>query len=160
MLFHLLNRSGRGLGCGRETLGIAALVIAVIALVPARATDTSLDLYVHATYIVVTPRHAILAFALLCGAFAGLYYFVGHALGNRLNDALTLTHFLLWLFSPIIFILEALGLRRADQAGRDPSQSRLLLAGFVAPFLAFAVGAAVFLANFVRAIVLKHRNPS
>lgn len=38
---------------GAKLFGIAALVIAVIALVPARATDTSLDLYVHATYIVV-----------------------------------------------------------------------------------------------------------
>lgn len=81
---------------GAKLFGIAALVIAVIALVPARATDTSLDLY------------------------------------------LTRTHFLLSLFSPIIFILEAHGLRRADQAGRDPSQSWPLLARFVAPFLAFA----------------------
>lgn len=120
--------TGGASAVGAKLFGIAALVIAVIALVPARATDTSLDLYMHATYIVVTPRHAILAFALLCGAFAGLYYFVGHALGNRLNDALTLAHFLLWLFSPIIFILEVLGLRRAYQAGRDPKQSWLLLA--------------------------------
>ena len=52
---------------GAKLFGIAALVIAVIALVPTRATDTSLDMYVHAPYIVVTRPRASLGSAL--GAF-------------------------------------------------------------------------------------------
>jgi hypothetical protein len=73
---------------------------------------------------------------------------------------LTIAHFLLWILSAVIFVLEANGLERASLAGRDPNHSWLLLAGFVVPYLAFPLGGAVFLANFVRAIVLKRQNPT
>lgn len=109
---------------GAKLFSIAALVIAVIALVPARATDTSLDLWVHATYIVVTPRQAILAFVLLCGAFAGLYYFVGQALGpiERRPDCHP--------FSVVAFLTHHIhpGSARAASRGSGRTRSQSILA--------------------------------
>jgi len=108
---------------GAKLFGIAALVIAVIALVPARATDTSLDLYVHATYIVVTPRYAILAFALLCGAFCWPLLFVGHALGEPIERRPD-SH----PFSVVVFLTHPIhpGSARAASARIRPDSKALL----------------------------------
>ena len=137
---------------GAKLFGIAALAIAVIAVVPVKLTDAMFDFYLHATYIVVAARHAILGFALLCGVFAGLYYFGDRLLGHRLVNGLTLAHFLLWIFSFVIFVLEAHGLARAIRSQQDP---RPLLAGFAAPLLALIVGGILFITNLAWAIVLK-----
>ncbi len=140
---------------GAKLFGIAALAIAVIALVPGKLTDTTFDFYVHATYIVVAGRHAILAVALLCGVFAGFYYFGDRALGLRLNNGMTLAHLLLWIFSFVVFVLEAHALGRTIRSQQDPNQSWVLIAGFVAPLLGFIIGGAFFLVNFAWAIVIK-----
>jgi heme/copper-type cytochrome/quinol oxidase subunit 1 len=144
---------------GAKLFGIAALAIAVIALVPVKLTDTMFDFYVHDTYIVVAARHAIFGFALLCGVFAGFYYFGDLALGHRLNHGLTLAHFLLWIFSLVVFALEAQGLARTIRSQQDPNQSWLLIAGFAAPLLAFIAGGILFLVNLAWAIVLKLKTP-
>ena len=147
-------------GLGAKLFGIAALVIAVTAVVPVKVTGAMFDLYSHETYIAIPARHAFLGFALLCGAFAAFYYLGDRALRHRWHNGLTIAHFLLWILSAVIFVLEANWLQRASLAGRYPNNSWLFLAGFVVPYLAFPLGGAVFLANFVRAIVLKRQNPT
>lgn len=161
-------------GLGAKLFGISALVIAVIAVARVKVTHAMVGLYVHAiyvlrcgqkncgdsTYIAVPARHVFLALALLCAAFAAFYYLGDRALGHRWHNGLTIAHFLLWILSAVIFVLEANGLERASLVGRDPNNSWLLLAGFVVPYLAFPLGGAAFFANFVRAIVLKRQNPT
>jgi len=140
---------------GGKLFGIAALAIAVIAIFPGSLTDAIFDFYVHGTYIVVAARYAILWTALLFGVFAVFYYFVDRGFGLRLNNGMSLAHFLLWIFSFVVFVLEAHGLARTIRSQQDPNQSWILLAGFVAPLLAFIVGGALFLANVAWAIVLR-----
>ena len=124
----------------------------MIALVPVKLTDTMFDFYVHGTYIVVAGRHAILTVALSFGVFAGFYYFGDRSLGLRLNNAMSLAHFLLWIFSFVVLVLEAHELARTIRSQQDP---RPLLAGFVAPLLAFIAGGILFITNLAWAIVLK-----
>ena len=57
---------------GAKLFSIGAVAIAVIAFVPLRLTN-AIDIYMHDTYFVVGPRHAMLGFALLCGVVAGFY---------------------------------------------------------------------------------------
>jgi heme/copper-type cytochrome/quinol oxidase subunit 1 len=140
---------------GAKLFGTAALAIAVIAVVPVKLTDAIFDFYVHGTYIVVAARYAILWTALLCGVFAGFYYFGDRGLGLRLHSGMSLAHFLFWIFSFVVFVLEAHGLARTIRSQQDPNQSWILLAGFVAPLLGFIVGGALFLVNVAWAIVLK-----
>lgn len=141
---------------GAKLFGIAGVVIAISAPVAAKLTTTTgVDFYLHDTYFVVAPLPVMWWLSLLFGTFAGLYYLLDWALGPRLNNNLTLAHFLLWVFSLVALLLEARGLARADQARQDPNQSWLLIAGLAAPILAFPGGAALFLVNLVRAMVLK-----
>jgi heme/copper-type cytochrome/quinol oxidase subunit 1 len=140
---------------GAKLFGIAALAIAVIGVVPVKLTDVTFDIYVHDTYIVLAARHAALGAALLCGVFAGFYYFGDRGLGLRLNNGMSLGHFLLWVISFVAFVLEADGLSRTIRSNQDPNQSWVLVAGFVAPVLAFIVGGAIFLVNIAWAIVLR-----
>src|SRR2546425_105669 len=122
----------------------------------ARSRGISLpSIRVQGTYIVVAARYAILWTALLFGVFAVFYYFVDRGFGLRLNNGMSLAHFLLWIFSFVVFVLEAHGLARTIRSQQDPNQSWILLAGFVAPLLAFIVGGALFLANVAWAIVLR-----
>ncbi len=114
---------------GARLFGIAALAIAVIAVVPGKLTDTTFDFYMHATYIVVAGRHAILAVALLCGVFAGFYYFGDRALGLRLNNGIVLAHFVLWIFSFVAFVLEAHGLARTIRSQQDPKSILAITCG-------------------------------
>ncbi len=147
----------RALILGAKLFGIAAIAIAVIALLPPKLTDPMLgvDFYLHDTYFVVAPRHAALGFALLCGVFAGFYYFGDRALGHRLNNGLSLGHFLLWIFSFLAFFLGLRGFADAIRSQQDPNQTYFLVARFTAPVLAFIAGGAVFLVNLARAIVLR-----
>jgi heme/copper-type cytochrome/quinol oxidase subunit 1 len=138
-----------------KLFGIAALAIAVIAVVPVKLTDVTFDFYVHDTYIVLAARHAALGAALLCGVFGGFYYFGDRGLGLRLNNGMSLGHFLLWIISFVAFVLEAHGLSRTIRSNQDPNQSWVLVAGFVAPVLAFIVGGAIFLVNIAWAILLR-----
>ncbi len=131
---------------GAKLFSVAALIIVLIALAPIWPTFLAIDYYLHDKYFVVPLRHAILAFDLLCGLFAGFYYLADRVLAHRLNKGLALAHFLLWVFSPIVLALAIEGLRVGHQ-------SWLLLAGLVP--LSFITGGALFLVNLVRAIVLK-----
>ena len=139
---------------GAKLFSIAAVAFALIALAPIWQTWAVVDYYLHDTYFVVPWRHAILAFALLCGLFGGFYYLADRVLAHRLNKGLALAHFLFWVFSPIVLALAAEGLSRRVQAGQAPNQSWLLLMGLV-PALSLIVGGALFLVNLVRAMVLK-----
>ena len=108
-------------GLGAKLFGIAALVIAVIAVVPVKVTGAMFDLYFHETYFAVPARHAFLWFALLCGTLAAFYYLGDRALGHRWHNGLTIGHF---------FALDSLGcdlcpgskLGRACKFGRSLSK--------------------------------------
>ena len=128
---------------GAKLFSIAAVAIALIALAPIWPS-----LLMLGTYFVVW-RHAILAFALLCGLFAGFYYLADRLLAHRLRKGLVLAHFLLWVFPITVLALAIEGLR----GGEAPYQLWLSLAGVVP--LSFIVGGALFLVNLVRAMVLK-----
>jgi heme/copper-type cytochrome/quinol oxidase subunit 1 len=142
---------------GAKLFAIAAIVITVIALVQGRLTDTTFDFYVHATYIVVAARHAILGVALLCGAFAGFYYFGDRGLGLRLNNGMSLAHFLLWIFSFVVFALELHGFVEAIRSQQNPNQTYFVLVRFTVPMLTFIAAAALFLLNLAWAMVLKFK---
>ena len=64
---------------GAKLFSIAAVAIALIASAPIWPS-----LLMVGTYFVVW-RHAILAFALLCGLFAGFYYLADRLLAHRLS---------------------------------------------------------------------------
>ena len=123
---------------GAKLFSIAAVAIALISLAPIWPS-----LLMIGTYFVVW-RHAILTVALLCGLFAGFYYFADRFLAHRLSKVLVLAHFLLWVFSIIVLALAV------EETG---SISILVIAGLVP--LSFIVGGALFLVNLVRAMVLK-----
>jgi heme/copper-type cytochrome/quinol oxidase subunit 1 len=142
---------------GAKLFGIAGVLIAVLAPFAAKLTAATFDFYLHDTYFVIVPRDVMWELSLLFALVAGLYYVVGLALGRRLKKPLTLAHFLLWIFSLVVLILEARGLARADQAGQNPNESWLLIAGLAAPIFAFPGGAVLFLVNLARAIVLKFK---
>ncbi len=142
---------------GAKLFGTAALAIAVIALVVLKLTDAMFDFYLHDTYFVVAPSHAILGSALLCAGLAVFYYFCDRALGLRLSRGMSLAHFLLWIFSFVAFALELHGLVRAIRSQQDPNQTWFLVVGFTAPLLAFIVGGFFFLVNVAWAIVLKFK---
>lgn len=134
---------------GAKLFSIAAVAFALIAWAPIWPTSLAVDYYLHDKYFAVSLRHAILAFAVLCGLFAGFYYLADRLLAHRLSKGLVLAHFLFWVFCLIVLALAIEGLR-VEQA---PFESWLLLAGLVP--LSFIVGSALFLANVVRAMVLK-----
>ena len=127
---------------GAKLFSIAAVAFALIAWAPIWPSLLMVGMYF------VVWRHAILAFALLCGLFAGFYYLADRLLAHRLSKGLVLAHFLLWVFCLIVLALAIEGLR----VGQAPFESWLLLAG-LGP-LSFIVGSALFLVNLV-AIALK-----
>jgi cytochrome c oxidase subunit I len=140
---------------GAQLFLIGAIAIALIASFPVKLTDATFDIYVHDTYFVVAPRHAILGFALLCGLFAGFYYLGDRILGHRLNNGLALAHFILWAVALIVLTLAPQSLGRALRAGQDPNQSWLFFVGLVTPVVSLIVGAGLFLVNVAWAIVLR-----
>jgi heme/copper-type cytochrome/quinol oxidase subunit 1 len=142
---------------GAKLFGIAAVVIAAVAFIPVKPAYAAFDFYMHDTYFVVAHGHAILGFALLLGVFAGLYYFIDRILERRLNNGVSLAHFLLWISVPILISIEEHALLRSVASGKDPNQSQLILAGSAAVVLAFLIGGLLFLVNFAWAIIRKVR---
>lgn len=156
-MYHLQEERGGISILGVKLFGIAAVLIAVTSQLPIRAATASLDFYLHDTYFVVGPRYTIWGFALLWGVVAGFYYFGARALGNRLNNGLTLAHFVLWIFAVVTSFVVEFALVRAAQSGHAPNQSRLIFAGSIACVVAFLIGAVLFLVNFSWALVRKLR---
>lgn len=140
---------------GARLFGIAAVLIAATAMFPNRLATVGLDLYLHDTYFVVPHRYSLFGFALLCGVIAGVYYLGDRASGNRLNDGLTIAHFLLWIFAVVTTFVVEFTAVRSVVSGRDPNQSWLVLLGRSAAFPAFVMGALLFLINVVRAMARK-----
>jgi heme/copper-type cytochrome/quinol oxidase subunit 1 len=142
---------------GAKLFGVGALLIAVTALPPLRLVTAGLGFYLHATYIRFAAQDAILAFALLCGVVASLYYFGDRTSGHRLNNVLILCHFLSWFLAVADFFALKHVFMRAVLSGQDPHQSRLILGGSVAAALAFLIGGVLFVINFAWAIIRKFR---
>ena len=90
------------------------------------------------------------------GVVAGFYYFAARPLGNRLNNGLTLAHFVLWIFAVVTFFAVEFAFVRAALSGHAPNQSWLILAGSVA-IPAFLIGGVLFLINFAWALARKLR---
>ena len=142
---------------GFRLFSIAAVLIATTATFPNRLAAVGLDLYMHDTYFVVPHRYSLFGFALLSGVIAGVYYFGARASGNRLNDGLTIAHFLSWTFAVVTTFVVEFTAVRSVVSGRDPNQSLLVLLGRSAAFPAFVIGAVLFLVNFALAMVRKVR---
>ena len=140
---------------GAKLFGIAAMLIGVFAPVIARLTVASLDFYLHDTYFVIAPPHAFLGLSLLCGVFAGFYYFGDRILRLQLSASLILAHFLFWIFAFAVLAVEEVSIIHTILRGQDPNQSWLLIVGGAAPVLSFIIGAGLFVLNLTRAIVLK-----
>ena len=138
---------------------MAALAISVIALVTLRLTVAAFDFYLHDTYVVIAPTHAILLFSLLCGVIAVFYFFCDRALGLRLSRGMSLAHFLLWILALLALALEAYGLSHAVQSRQAQNQTWFLHVRLTVPLLAFVSGGILFLTNVGWAIVLKLKTP-
>lgn len=150
-------KSGGNSILGAKLFGIAAVLIAATSQLPVRLATAGVDFYTHDTYFVIAPRRAILGFALLWGVIAAFYYFGDRASGNRLNNGLTLAHFVLWIFVALLFFAVEFTLIRAVLSGHDPNQSRLTLAAGIASLGAFLTGALLFVVNLTRGMFRKHR---
>ena len=133
------------------------MLIALASQLPIKPATANLDFYLHDTYFVVGPRYGFLGFALLGGVIAGVYYLGDRASGNRLNDGLTIAHFLLWTFAVVTTFVVEFTAVRSVVSGRDPNQSWLVLLGRNAAFPAFVMGALSLLINVVRAMARKVR---
>jgi len=139
-----------------KLFGSAALVIA--------ATGFFINRFTRAPFGIVTTGHIsfsadqlLLAFALLCAVFAALYYLVDRGAGAHLSHALSISHFLLWMFAIVAFSVEEAALNDAVRTGHDPNQSWLILGGSAAAVLAFFIGGLLFVLNLVLAITRRLR---
>lgn len=142
---------------GAKLFGTAALVIAVIGSFVGRLQHAAFGFVVEIGPAVLPADHVLLVFALLCGIFAVSYYLGDRALGAQWSAALSVGHFLLWMFAFVAFSVEEVALAHSLQSGHDPNQSHLILGGSGAAVLAFAIGGLLFLINIAWAITHKAR---
>lgn len=142
---------------GVRLFSILAVLIAATAMLPVKLATMGLDFYMHDTYFVVPARYSFFGFALLCILIAAFYYLGDRASGNRLNNGLTIAHFLLWALAVALSFGVEFRLVRAVVSGHDPNQSWLVLLGSVAAVPAFLIGGVLFLINITWAMVRKLR---
>jgi cytochrome c oxidase subunit 1 len=124
--------------------GLAGL-LAMLSLVVAGRQLPSLDLYFHATYFVLAPKHLELFVALTCGIFAGIYFVFSKWVPTHFNQTAGLLHFIVFVLAIVLGILgvHSYSVSTTDAATRLSRLSHL----FTAAALCFSAGCAVFVVN-------------
>jgi heme/copper-type cytochrome/quinol oxidase subunit 1 len=76
-----------------KLFGALSILVAFLALVSSARSSLSIDIYVHSTYIVLSPRIPLLLIAVLSAVFALVYVAVARWSPRKLNGFLSLLHF-------------------------------------------------------------------
>ena len=122
-----------------------AILLVVFAFASARRT---LDMYFHATYIVLSFSHLLFFIALFSAGFALIYFVAVHWSSHPLNNSLGITHFVFVAvaFFLISFAIVELGGATARMEGdQAPLLSSLIALNIGA--LSFLAGCAIFVVN-------------
>jgi heme/copper-type cytochrome/quinol oxidase subunit 1 len=99
----------------------AGIVFAVASLFASRVASPSIDVLVHATYLVIGHVHMLAIAALICVSYAGLYYACARFLHLTIPIGLSLAHFAITLLALIgLGNLHYLGLGHGGPTAYNP----------------------------------------
>jgi heme/copper-type cytochrome/quinol oxidase subunit 1 len=140
-----------------------AAIFAVLAGLARMLPPPGIDLYVHATYFVLAPMLVLLFCVVSCATFAVLYYAGDRSFHVRWNRALTLLHFVLFLYFAVSFsLLFAASTRAANGGVSEGPAGWIIVSGFLGmfslmvSFVVFAINLTVAAVQLVRARTISH----
>ena len=130
-----------------------ASIFAILAGLARVSPFPGMDLYLHSKYFVLGPTFMLMFCVVSSANFAVLYYTGERIFNVRWNRALTLVHFVLFLYFAVSFsLLFAVSTRAANGGPYQESMDWIVIAGFLGIF-SLIVSFVVFAINLTTAVV-------
>jgi len=100
-----------------------AIMQAGLALLESRTPSRSIDVYFHATYIVIAHIHLMGLMALASACFALVYLAASRCVRHPLNNSLGIAHFILALTGFLLLSVALFSIRTATGTGEPVGQT-------------------------------------
>ena len=115
-----------------------ASILAILAFLGRGQVLPSMDLYLHFTYIVLSPYHWQLLGALVCAIFAFIYFTVAQWIARPLNQSMGLVSFTFIALAFIVWLFVGFFIRR------DSPPSMWQIGALFGAIFAFMLGCVLF----------------
>jgi heme/copper-type cytochrome/quinol oxidase subunit 1 len=128
-------------------------IFAILAGLTRVVPSPGIDLYIHSSAFAIGPMLVLMFCVVSSANFAVLYYAGERIVNVRWNRALTLVHFVLFLYFAVSFsLLFAVSTRAANGGPYQESMDWIVIAGFLGIF-SLIVSFVVFSVNLALAVV-------